>query len=373
MVNAEHMHIWGTDGRTLLQLIHFNFALGGVITPLFTEPFLAAKFITNETLPSTDTVLLLNQTMAISNVTESSYFIETDLSNMTSGQTERPRTTNVHYAFLISGLGAVTTAIPFVFLIFLEKTTKTPRGEKLLQKVHSRKLPRSLYVFVLLVLSFFYVIYCCIEDTFASFLMTFVVNEYETVSKSQGAYITTFYWASFAAGRFGSIFVSKYLTAVRLVSLYSSMMVVSYTGFTISAFSANIDAITVFACMAGISMSAVFPAGISWTEAELFKVTGWVSSCLLIGGSLGMMVNPMIIGYLMKHVSNMWFCYILLGESLLLCAIFIFLLALNRCYINKRYGSIRTATSMEIQVDPPNEEIELKPIADSDMDGSRAQ
>lgn len=360
MVNAEHMRIWGKEGRALLQFIHFVFALGGVITPLITEPFLAPKVTDPELPPSTDNLNVTQQladvTTVFYNVTQQLADVTTVFYNETHNRTlegpERPQT-KVHYAFLIAGIIAIMIALPYIVLIFIDKTSKSSKEEKYAQNLNSRKLPLPLYIFMLVVLCLFYVVYCCIEDTFASFLMTFVVSEYESVTKSKGAYITMFYWASFAAARFGSIFVSSYLTAVRLVCGYCSLMLVSYAGFTLSAVNRDISALTGFACMAGISMSAVFPAGFSWTEAELFPVTGWVSSYILIGSSLGMMINPMIVGYLMKHVSNMWFSYILLAETLLLVVIFLFLLLFNRCYVNKVYGTVASATSLELHVDPP--------------------
>ncbi|CAG5129403.1 unnamed protein product [Candidula unifasciata] len=364
LVNAEHMHIWGKEGRALLQFIHFVFALGGVVTPLITEPFLAAKGAEHELLSSVKnlnvTVKVTDGIAVVYNETHSHnqtgygvavVYNETHSHNQTGDSFGRPLTTNVHYAFLIAGLIAVMIAVPYVILIFIDKRSESSSENKYTQKLRSRQLPLPMYIFMLVVLCFFYVVYCCIEDTFASFLMTFVVREYESVTKSQGAYITMFYWASFAAARFGSIFVSSYLTAVRSMHLYCFLMVVAYTGFTLSAVHAHIDSLTAFACMAGISMSGLFPAGFSWTEAELFPVTGWVSSYILIGSSLGMMVNPMIVGFLMKHVSNMWFCYILLGEALLLSVVFFFLLMFNRCYINKIYGTVANATSLEITVD----------------------
>ncbi|BFY96963.1 hypothetical protein BsWGS_00003 [Bradybaena similaris] len=379
LVNAEHMRIWGKEGRALLQFIHFVFALGGVITPLITEPFLAPKVTDPELTSSTYnlsvtqqladvTTVFYNVTQQLADVTTVFYNVTQQLADVTTvfynethNQTldglERPQT-KVHYAFLIAGIIAIMIALPYIVLIFIDKTSKSSSEEKYAQNLNSRKLPPPLYIFMLVVLCLFYVVYCCIEDTFASFLMTFVVSEYESVSKSKGAYITMFYWASFAAARFGSIFVSSYLTAMRLVCAYCSLMLVSYAGFTLSAVNRDISALTAFACMAGISMSAVFPAGFSWTEAELFPVTGWVSSYILIGSSLGMMINPMIVGYLMKHVSNMWFCYILLAETLLLVVIFLFLLLFNRCYVNKVYGTVASATSLELHVDPPHRDTE---------------
>lgn len=358
LVNAEHMKIWGSEGRSLLQVIHFNFALGGVIVPLFTEPFLAPKEMKNSTEAQVFNMTSSDPSLNISsNLTMSLY------NNSTTGLL--PRTTNVHFAFLIGGILSLLISVPFIIMSFTEKKSKSSSGAYI-QSVHDRKLPFPLYVCLILVLCFFYLVYCCVEDTFASFLMTFVVTEYYSVSKSDGAYITTFYWASFAAGRFLSIFVLKYLTAVKVVFIYTLFMIVAYGGFTISAYFGHIDMIKVFSCMAGLSMSAVFAAGFSWMEAELLKVTGWVSSFILIGSSIGMMINPLIIGYLMKNVSNMWFCYILLTESLLLCCVFLFLLSLNRCYINKRFGTIGEGRSIDIYVEPPKTETELSLMGNVD-------
>ncbi|XP_059171628.1 sodium-dependent glucose transporter 1-like isoform X2 [Physella acuta] len=282
IVNAEHIRIWGSDGQPLLQFIHFTYALGGVLTPLFTEPFLAEKETGNSTSRTYgEPTIFMNST---------SQWKQENTSNITWLATNgtmlvKARTTNVHYAFIISGFIAILTSFPFIYLSFIEKSTEQNSVEKYTQKVHSRKLPKHLTVLLIFAISFFYLVYCSVEDTFASFLMTFVVTEYDEVSKSKGAYITTFYWASLAVGRFLSIFVSKYVIAVKLISLYTFLMVIAFSCFTISAFFAQIDAITVFAGMAGISMSAVFAAGFSWTESELLKVTGWVSSFILIGSS----------------------------------------------------------------------------------------
>ncbi|CAL1540763.1 unnamed protein product [Lymnaea stagnalis] len=361
LVNAEHMHIWGSEGRSLLQLIHFTFAFGGVLTPLFTEPFLAPKEIKNSNTEAQ--IFEFNMTSS-----ELTLNITSNLTSNTSNNNTTvllPRTTNVHYAFLIGGVISILISLHYVVTIFCEKKSKSS-SDTHTQSVHDRKLPRPLYVFLILVLCFFYLVYCCVEDTFASFLMTFVVTEYDSVSKSEGAYITTFYWGSFAVGRFLSIFVSKYITAMKVVFIYTLFMIVAFAGFTISATFGHIGLLTTFSCMAGLSLSAVFAAGFSWTEAELLKVTGWVSSFILIGSSIGMMINPLIIGYLMENVSNMWFCYILLAETLLLCCVFYFLLLFNRCYINKCYGTIGEGRSLEIYVEPPKNETELNLMGNVD-------
>ncbi|GFS23919.1 sodium-dependent glucose transporter 1 [Elysia marginata] len=304
---AEQMRIWGKEGHVLMQLLHFCFALGGVVSPLVTEPFLAAK-----------------------------------KNGETSG----------HSANLSTHAGS------------------SSHGDYDLRDSLSRVVG----------LSAFYVLYCSVEDTFASFLMTFVVRRFKTVSKSDGAHITAVYWSSFAASRFLMIFVSRVLSPVRVLYVGGSLMLLSFTGFTFSsgpwvgegsgstahamyinassgisgvtetikdigAYAAGEDGgsvpiLTVFTAMAGLAMSGVFPASVSWNGAELLKVTGRISSCIFISASLGAMLNPLLVSRLMQDVSNMWFCYVLLLEVSGLTLIFWSLLAFNRCYLNRRYGKL---------------------------------
>ncbi|XP_005089500.1 sodium-dependent glucose transporter 1C [Aplysia californica] len=350
--NAQHLGLWGSEGRALLQFIHFTFALGGMLTPLYTEPFLAEKDVSDD--HTTDSQLSINTT-AVPYSLNTSIMENTSTSshNMTiSG--DHQISSNVHYAFLITGILSFLASIPYIVLYFTDKSGKSSSdGPSSDEK--SRKVPLPLRVFMIIVLCLLYVVYCCVEDTFASFLMTFVVNEYDHVTKSKGAYMTTFYWASFAVGRFLSIFLAKYMRAVRLMYLCSTLMIIAYSAFLVSAHFAAIDALTVFAGLAGVAMSSLFPSGLSWTEAELMPVTGWISSFILIGSSIGMMVNPLILGYLMEEVANMWFCYLLLGETLLMCVIFLFLLFFNRKYVNIKYGPVTLPVTSSVTVVAPPE------------------
>ncbi|XP_059171657.1 sodium-dependent glucose transporter 1-like [Physella acuta] len=361
------MHIWGSDNQPLLQTIHFTFALGAVLAPLFTEPFLAEKETGNSTSRTDgEPTIFMNST---------SQWKQENTSNMTWLATNgtmlvKARTTNVHYAFLIAGIIAIVTAFPFIVLGFIGKSREHKSEENYTQK-HSRKLPRHLNIFVILALCVFFQIYVCIEQSFSSFLMTFVVSDFVEVSKSKGAYITTIFWALFALGRFLTIFVSKYISSVKLISLYTTLMVISFLSFTVSASFAQIDAVTVFTGMAGISMSALYPAGISWVESELLKVTSWFMTFVLIVSCIGMMINPLIIGYLMEEVSNMWFCYVLLSQTLLLCCIFLFLLLFNRCYLNKVYGKVGDSKLSETVTDKPLKETETFLESDISLKNSK--
>uniref|UniRef100_A0A2C9KCY9 Major facilitator superfamily (MFS) profile domain-containing protein n=2 Tax=Biomphalaria glabrata TaxID=6526 RepID=A0A2C9KCY9_BIOGL len=356
---AEHMRIWGNEGQALMQLLHFSLAFGGVISPLYSEPFLAAKIEESNMLQNITRWDNLSVYIYHSNLTSVNSTIDIDLNE------KLPQTTNVHWAFLISGVWTFFSAIPFIVFFFhdIKKKKKSKTSSKPKQ-VKQRMLPKITLLFTIFVLCSFYMLYCCVEDSFASFLMTFLVKEYSYVSKSKGAFITAIYWASFAAARFSMIFISKFLKAFHLLCLCCLFMLIAYSSFFVSASFAVVNpsalnALIFFAVLAGISMSAIFAAGFSWTEAELLRVTGPISSCILVSASLGTMINPLMLGFLMKELSNMWFCYLLLGETVLLCCIFVFLWSFNRFFLNLHYGPLtdqKTSLTIEVsdQIHPLN-------------------
>ena len=361
--NAEHMRIWGKDGPVLMQLLHFCFAVGGVVSPLVTEPFLAeredevADLSQNSSSTNSiedhgrdhladgshvDNVLfqihLSNQSTSYNH----SRLFESNISsnyNVMHQDLGESRETNVHWAFLITGIIVILSSIPFIFLYRkskqVKKQARTESNEQ--NKVSHRKIPLYAYVLSAVGLGAFYVFYCSVEDTFANFLMTFVVRRFKTVSKSDGAHITAVYWSSFAASRFLMIFVSRALSPVRVLYLGGSLMLLSFTGFALSSgpwvggggsdsthvqyvnashgvtnsledgttqaagdAGGSVPALTFFAAMAGLAMSGVFPAGISWSGAELIEVTGRVSSCVFISASIGAMLNPLLVSRLMQ-------------------------------------------------------------------------
>ncbi|GFO11637.1 sodium-dependent glucose transporter 1 [Plakobranchus ocellatus] len=434
--NAEQMRIWGRDGPVLMQLLHFCFALGGVVSPLVTEPFLAVRSDDRtaglhhnsdtdgqrQTSPIIGSVNHKDQdsinNMSLEFSVTSSSFIPAKNSSYYPDSTpipdENSRSTNVHWAFLITGLVVIVASTPFFFLYNksrrAKRKAKRSQSDKDAEKEsladdattsQYRKIPFSTHILLVAGLCAFYIFYCCVEDTFANFLMTFVVRRFRTVSKSDGAHITAVYWGSFAASRFLMIFVSRALSPVRVLYLGGSLMLISFSGFTLSSGAwvdggfgdkglsslstptnnspvanlstaewdpfiagdkvveqgdvpGSIPALIFFTAMAGLGMSGVFPAGLSWSGAELLKVTGRVSSFIFVSASLGAMLNPLLVSRLMQDWSNLWFCYVLLLEVTALALVFVGLLALNRCYINKKYGKLHRVCQVDIGI-PAND------------------
>ncbi|GFS23936.1 hypothetical protein ElyMa_006990000 [Elysia marginata] len=74
------------------------------------------------------------------------------------------------------------------------------------------------------------------------------------------------------------------------------------------------------------------------------------------------MLNPLLVSRLMRDVSNLWFCYVLLVEVSGLTLVFCSLLAFNRCYLNKRYGKLHGdgVNTIDIVVEAEHQMLDTK-------------
>ncbi|XP_070210245.1 sodium-dependent glucose transporter 1B-like [Littorina saxatilis] len=351
--NAELVRIWGKEGETAMQTIHFAFAFGGIIGPLATEPFLTPTPEGSLDLTSTAAPSLYNSTLSMLNST-----VTAESSNVTTNSTvpAAPVTTIVHYAYLISGSIILLIVLPFVVQLCTDRSEKRRQDHTDEKKsVTKQPLPTGVFIFVLFTFCCFYFLYCSVEDTFAAYLSTFVVKHLHW-SKTEAAQLTSAFWASFAIGRFFGIFVVQVLSSVKLLFLLGLSLAVSL--FSFLWFSQEGVGLGVWICtvVVGASMSAIFPTGFSWMEEKFLRVTGRVASSILIASSSGTMANPIVLGYLMQELTPMWFSYLLFGEAVLCFCIFLFLLVLSRFYIQKHYSVNRESKSLEIAIPTLNNE-----------------
>lgn len=441
------MRMWGTKGQVLMQLLHFLFALGGLISPLISAPFLSHRddmnVITADNATTTMTTVAVNGTRSLGtvhpvihqntfnadtsrtnlshlwNVSVSPYYVmlyntsnTTALFPQTTIQTSSkenqngavdgmsyidasvaivqnqtvtsannatilskeavPRQTNVHYAFLITGVLTCVTSLLFFTMYAVENKqssniaassqknvnssdkNQTANVNYSTKEVHSdcityRQLPRHMHCIAIAVLCLFYLFYSGIEDTFSSLLMTFLVREYDDISKSHAAHILAIFWSSFASSRFLMIFLAQRLSPVRLLTSSTACMLMSIVAFTLVAELHQISVLTIVSGLVGFSMSGIFASGFSWCESEYMRVTSAISACILVFCVTGSMLNPQLIVRIMEHYGSRWFCYIFLIETFLFVLIFTFLMLFNRNFLNKNYGPLRSRCSRTMQ------------------------
>ncbi|XP_055957635.1 sodium-dependent glucose transporter 1A-like [Patella vulgata] len=349
--NAHLVSIWGEDeGRPYMQAAHFAFAFGGVISPLVTAPFLvpnteetstnssSTTFTEVTTMPST---VVLNTTLLDYNITNDNSTLGNNITTIAE-----PVETKLIYAYIISGIVTLLSAIPFMVIYCRYKSQKIKRNEpKKDENRPIRDLPWKYYILAIVLLNVFYVAYCVVENSFAAYLMTFVVMELKW-SKAKGTQITSAFWAAFAVSRFSGIFIIRCLRPVVMLFICIAGLIISFSGFLLCSHYKIHTGVWICTVLVGFSMSVVFPTGFTWGHENLLNITGKVASLILVAASAGTVINPVIIGYLMEELTPMWYCYLLVGESILCLAIFVVLLFVAKfVLVHKR---IITTTTIEV-------------------------
>ncbi|KAL5007398.1 hypothetical protein ScPMuIL_016204 [Solemya velum] len=136
--------LWRKEGRTYIQALHFAFALGGILSPLALEPYLAPRvqvpslhaangslnnYSEFQVLPSPNFDEKYRNSSAYGIPNTAAFFL-THGNN--SGLNSTGKTmmfingeSRIHYAFIMSGTLVLSAAIPFIYFY-----TKSSTGQK---------------------------------------------------------------------------------------------------------------------------------------------------------------------------------------------------------------------------------------------------
>ncbi|XP_060086072.1 sodium-dependent glucose transporter 1A-like [Ylistrum balloti] len=368
--NALLISTWGQDGRSFLQALHFAFAIGGILSPLATAPFLLEE----RNIRADNSSLQINSTIHETDFNISQILYNTSMSSLTqagvSTMTPDPSThykaedSRLYIAFSISAVMNLSSAIPFLILYLRARRRKRKNSIKVVEesKRITRELTTEYKVLVLVSVCFFLGMYCAVEDTFNSFLTTFCVKHMGW-TKAQGSYASSAFWAVYGFGRFSGIWLIKWIKPDKMICGFT-VALACVLGALLGFGHFKIDS-GIWACaiLAGASMSIIFPTVFSWTEEELTPVSGKVASLFLISASSGTMTNPIILGYLMQTLSPMWFTYLLFGESAVLVVLFIILLVIAKI-LKSKFGNGCTFQDVEIEL-KNDENVETASLVDA--------
>lgn len=359
--NALLISTWGQDGRSFLQALHFAFAIGGILSPLATAPFLLeeghqragnSSLGNNMTAYGTD----LNMSQILYNTSMPSV-IETGITTPIPAVTTMDpasgysrEDSKLYIAFSISAAMNLSSAIPFLILYLQARRRKRKNSIKTVEesKRITRELPDSYKVLVLVSVCVYLGTYCAVEDTFNSFLTTYCV-QHMGWTKAHGSYATSLFWAVYGLGRFSGIWLIKCIKPDKMIFGFT-IALGSVLGALLAFGHFRIDS-GIWACaiLTGAAMSIIFPTVFSWTEDELLPVSGKVASMFLISASSGTMINPIVLGYLMETLSPAWFTYLLFGESVVLILLFIILLLIARL-LKSKFGTSCKFKEVEIEL-----------------------
>ncbi|XP_050419483.1 uncharacterized protein LOC126832664, partial [Patella vulgata] len=319
-------------------IVHLGISVGSLFSPLVTEPFLVPKHLVenqNSDIKSQDTVITCNVTnnatlnsniscinkqkldiAVICNTTFLSIEKPSNIScinNQTNSFQPTAYVIQLQNAFIISAILAVLTSLPFLVKSF-KYESNLAKGDNSRKSEEQRNVPPLYYVISIVLIMCMHICNSGIFDAFSAFLMTFVVKQMDW-SKKDGALVTSAFWASLVTARILVIFVADLISPAKLLLFAMCFVICALIGLWISALYLVHTGIWVFACVAGSAISILFPTTVALTDKELIPVNGKVSSSILVAGAIGLLSNPVILGFFIKEFSALWFCYLLLVKT----------------------------------------------------------
>ncbi|XP_061180711.1 sodium-dependent glucose transporter 1-like isoform X2 [Saccostrea echinata] len=327
--NAGMVVTWGNEGDAYFNALHFAFAVGGILSPLATAPYVMSLDNNNHVMNRTT----FNSTSIKSTgleITENMY----DVSNLSSSRRSIEEQTSLIYVpYAITTGVCFLTSLPFIVFccISLQKTLEKEKKED--EEENKKKSHRRLRIVGFINMVVYIAVYVAVENCFAGFLTTFVTSQLHW-SNADGSYITSGYWSSFAVGRFLGIFLVRWFSPAKMIFAYNCALLLSLLGFLLTSQYDVIYGVWIFSILIGLSMSVIFPTVFMWTEQKFLKVTGKIASLFLVAASVGFMVNPPIVSVLMEKFTPMWFSYLLFGETAVL-----FVLYFSGLFISRKIAS----------------------------------
>lgn len=303
-----------------MQALHLGFGCGGIISPLITAPFLVDENLTPD--PGVLDVHTQNDTDTYINVTYVSHL------NSTNGAVSM-----LYGAYTITGVMTLLASFPFL-LMFCKFGGNFERHKSRAEKESSRSLPLCLKIGVVVLMASMSALCTGLEETLVEFLSAFCVKHMEW-TKTQGSFLTSLYFGSVAIGPLINIFMVRIFNQIYLLGAYCILLVAMLSGMTISAAHGFHPGIWVSPPLIGLVLAVIFPIVFTWTEDVFTPVTGKISSIFIFSGAFGSMINPTILGKLMDDVTPMWYCYLLLIESVVMFCFYLIGLSMTKIVISK--------------------------------------
>lgn len=377
-LNAEEIKGWEGSSYSAMQFLSFSYSVGGIIGPLIVEPFLAPKsadvtlnsstthhsllstpssmypslYTQNQINQASPAIVLMKQNHSVGSENDfyqlGNYKLEShNLYNFSFNSNESETLalkSNIHIAYFIGGAIVVLCSVPLCLVhVWTRKHLPGRHLEDDSDEDNRGKLPLSMFVILTGTVSMFYFFFTSVDDPYSMYLSIFVVSHLNW-SKEDGAIVSSVFWGCSTAAKLVMILVVRVVNASMLLLLSSVMMVIFLAMLAVCGYF-HIHWM-VWVCTAGVALSqaAIFGGGVAWADANLLAVDERVTSCIMIFGSLGVMITPLILGVSMKELSPMAFPCTLTMVAFFTLSTFLFMLVILKPHVAKHYGCPRPQT-----------------------------
>ncbi|CAH1266428.1 MFSD4A [Branchiostoma lanceolatum] len=310
VANVQLIRIYSHDVSPFLQALHFCYGLGAFISPMVAEPFILDQ----------DCDTFLNVTYSndsfIRELMPAEGVDPTGMNNVTRADSlaDAIHKTEVRYAFWIMASLNIPIAFAIMLLLIYQRNDGKHRGKLLLREGvkedimkskrgyedigdEKKEIPagklRTIVVTVLTATLLF--LFDGIQAAFAGWIYAYAVISKIDLGSKYAAYLTGAFWGSLALGRLVSIPIATKLQPpamlmCNLVGCLAAILVIQ--GMPHSPIALYAGAMTF-----GFFLSSIYPSSIAMAERNV-KVTGGITSALVIGAATGEMVLPVLVGRL---------------------------------------------------------------------------
>ncbi|XP_078595027.1 major facilitator superfamily domain-containing protein 4A-like isoform X2 [Branchiostoma floridae x Branchiostoma japonicum] len=310
VANVQLIRIYSHDVSPFLQALHFCYGLGAFISPMVAEPFILDQ----------DCDTFLNVTYSndsfIRDLMPSEGVDPTGMNNVTKAESldEAIHKTEVRYAFWIMASLNIPIAFAIMLLLIHQRNDGKHRGKLLLREGvkedimkskrgyedigdEKKEIPASKLrtVVVTMLTATLLFLFDGIQAAFAGWIYAYAVISKVDLGSRYAAYLTGAFWGSLALGRLVSIPIATKLQPpamlmCNLVGCLAAILVIQ--GMPHSPMALYAGAMTF-----GFFLSSIYPSSIAMAERNV-RVTGGITSALVIGAATGEMVLPVLVGRL---------------------------------------------------------------------------
>jgi FHS family Na+ dependent glucose MFS transporter 1 len=181
--------------------------------------------------------------------------------------------------------------------------------------------PRTNY-WLVAVFALFFLLYVAAEVGFGGWLASYA-QALQLTDEATAAYLTSAFWGALTAGRLLAIPIAARLRP-RTILIGDLLGCLISVGVVI-VWSQSLIALWIGAIGLGLAMASIFPTTITFA-ARRMPVTGRVTSCFLVGVSLGAMSVPWLIGQLFERNGPQVTMIVVLLDLLAACVVFALLM-----------------------------------------------
>lgn len=240
-VGGNALLVWVHQSRVapFMNALHFFYGVGGFISPL-----------------------VIARTLSINNATTASYFA---------------------LALLILPAAALLLRLP------------SPRNQPVSEENSSAgQVNYKLVVLIALLLC----LYIGAEVSYGSWIYSYVIKM-SIGGERTAAYLTSVFWGSLTAGRLIGVPIAARLKP-RTILLADLIGCFISIGIAL-LWPTSLAAITAASVCMGLSMASIYPTALTFAEQRM-RITGQVTGFLVVGGSSGGMIVPLLIGRMFEAV-----------------------------------------------------------------------